>query len=386
MRPLPLARLLLGLCLGLALNLSAARAADDKAKDDTKTTKDNQERVKFTTVDGVELHGVFYASDRGKKAPSVMLLPKIGSNSSQEGWDQLATDLQKAGYAVLLFDYRGHGDSTNVDPDFWGNNTTTALAHLTQFNRDNVRGFNQANPKANISYKDYGKSYYPALVNDVAAAKSYLDQRNNNGDCNSSNLILIGAEDGATLGALWLYSDLSLFRATVLRPLDNLPIKFDNTPEGKDVTACVWLSISPTLGTYRPSVTLWMQMAGQIQKVPMAFVYGEKDTTGASFSQQCYRYAKPTSGKNKLTGEKAIKNSKLAGNALLDDKLDARDWIVNSYLKFVKDNAVASTHDTKDIQKEVYAWILPGTTRPYLIKPMGEKQLPPVPYTAFLSR
>src|SRR5437899_238296 len=126
MRSLPLARLLLGLCLclGLAVSLSAVRAADDKAKDDTKKTNENQDRVKFNTVDGVELHGVFYTSDRGKKAPCVMILPKIGSNSSQEGWDQLATDLQKAGYAVLLFDYRGHGDSTNVDPGFWGDNTT----------------------------------------------------------------------------------------------------------------------------------------------------------------------------------------------------------------------------------------------------------------------
>jgi pimeloyl-ACP methyl ester carboxylesterase len=384
MRPLFRARLLLGLCLGLAVGLSAARAADDKAKGDTKKTSDNQERVKFNTVDGVELHGIFYASDRGKRAPCVMLLPKIGSNSSQDGWDQLATELQKAGYAVLLFDYRGHGDSTNVDPNFWNDTTTVPLARLTTFNRDSVRGGNQNPPKASISYKDYNKSYYPALVNDVAAAKSYLDQRNNNGDCNSANLILIGAEDGATLGALWLYTDLSLFRATVLNPLNNIPMKFENTPEGKDVTACVWLTISPTLGTYRPWVTTWMQMAGQAQKVPMAFVYGEKDSTGTQFSQQCYRYAKPASGKNKLTGEHTVKGSKLAGAALLDDKLDARDWIANSYLKFVKENAVSPTYDTKDVQKEVYAWIVPGTTRPILWKPMGEKQLPPVPYTAFL--
>ncbi|HJT76475.1 MAG TPA: hypothetical protein VJ739_04665, partial [Gemmataceae bacterium] len=361
MRPLPLGRLLLGLCLGLAVTWSAARAADDKAKDD------NTEKVKFNTVDGVELHGVFYPSDQpGKRAPCVMLLPKIGGNTSQEGWDELARDLQKAHYAVLLFDFRGQGDSTNVDPSFWNDTSTRPLAQLTALNRDLVRGYNRANPKTTISFKDFNKAYYPVLVNDIAAAKGYLDQRNNNGDCNSSNLILIGAEDGATLGALWLYTELGLYRATQLQPLTERPLKFNNTPEGKDVAACVWLTISPTLGNQRPWVTTWLGYASREQKVPMAFVYGEKDTAGAHFSKTCYAAAKT---KSKLTGDWPIKNSKLAGNALLDSKLSAREWIVGSYLKAVKGEQVAPTWSEKDMEKAVYGWIAPGMRTSMVWKP-----------------
>lgn len=378
MRSLSLARLLLGLGLCLAVTGSVARAADDKAKD---TKDDNTEKVKFNTVDGVELHGVFYPSDQGKKAACVMLLPKIGGSASQDGWDELARDLQKAHYAVLLFDFRGQGDSTNIDPSFWSDTSTRPLAQLTTLNRELVRGYNRANPKSSISFKDFNKAYYPVLVNDIAAAKSYLDQRNNNGDCNSSNLILIGAEDGATLGALWLYSELSLYRATQLQPLTERPLKFDNKPVGKDVAACVWLTISPSLGTMRPAVTTWLGYASREQKVPMAFVYGDKDTAGARYSQTCYAAAK---SKSKLTGDHAIKNSKLAGNALLDSKLSAREWIVDTYLKAVKGEQVAPIWAEKDMEKAVYAWIPPGTRYPLVWKPKDDKQLPPVPYTAFL--
>src|SRR5262245_58536056 len=112
MRPLTLAGVALGLSLVLFGGvLPRARAAD------------NEEKIKFDTVDGVELRGVFYSSTgprTGKKASCVMLLHKIGGSSTEDGWDQLAHDLQKAGFCVLSFDFRGHGNSTSVDSTlFW---------------------------------------------------------------------------------------------------------------------------------------------------------------------------------------------------------------------------------------------------------------------------
>src|SRR5262249_21373057 len=74
--------------------------------------KEAFEKAKFFTADHVELMGRFYPSFKGKKAPSVICLHKIGSDSSKDGWDKLAESLQKKGYAVLVFDFRGHGDST----------------------------------------------------------------------------------------------------------------------------------------------------------------------------------------------------------------------------------------------------------------------------------
>src|SRR5262249_27694348 len=110
-----LGRLALGLAVGLALTVlpSADRPAEAQAQAAT-----NQERVKFDTVDSVELQGTFYASPRGNKSPCALLIHSIGENSQKEGWDELAKELQKVGIAVLAFDLRGHGDSTSVGPSF----------------------------------------------------------------------------------------------------------------------------------------------------------------------------------------------------------------------------------------------------------------------------
>src|SRR6266852_5397654 len=77
------------------------------------------EKVHFTTVDQVELHGTYWASTKMRKAPTVLLLHKLGGKSHEDGWDRLAGKLQQEGCAVLSFDFRGHGDSTSVAADFW---------------------------------------------------------------------------------------------------------------------------------------------------------------------------------------------------------------------------------------------------------------------------
>ena len=44
---------------------------------------------------------------------------KKGGSSQQAGWADLAASLQKDGFTVLSFDFRGFGDSKNVDKEFW---------------------------------------------------------------------------------------------------------------------------------------------------------------------------------------------------------------------------------------------------------------------------
>src|SRR5262245_32502986 len=70
------------------------------------------ERVRFDTYDQVEIHGTYYPGDMGNKSPSALVLHALGGSSREEGWDNLAKELQKKHFAVLLFDFRGHGEST----------------------------------------------------------------------------------------------------------------------------------------------------------------------------------------------------------------------------------------------------------------------------------
>src|SRR4051794_30978301 len=81
-----------------------------------------QENVKILTADGIKLHGVFYASEK-KNAPTVIMLHSIGDGKSSKGqdWKNLAETLNAAKYSVLMFDFRGHGESTTIDDPklFW---------------------------------------------------------------------------------------------------------------------------------------------------------------------------------------------------------------------------------------------------------------------------
>src|SRR5262245_43331812 len=77
------------------------------------------DEVQFETADKVEIHGTFVPSAKGGKAPCVILLHKYGMNRQQKGMDELTQVLSKE-YAVLSFDFRGHGDSTTVTlMNFW---------------------------------------------------------------------------------------------------------------------------------------------------------------------------------------------------------------------------------------------------------------------------
>src|SRR5207247_5050711 len=94
-----------------------------------------------------------------------------------------------------------------------------------------------------IALRDFSPKYLPHLVDDIAAAKRFIERQNDNNDCNASNVVLIGAEDGATLGAIWLASETKRHRI--------IPVgrggEENAKPESKDVAACVGLNVSPSL-------------------------------------------------------------------------------------------------------------------------------------------
>src|SRR5262245_19076486 len=98
--------LILGLvCLGTAESVRAAPIDGTRPVTDSTNLRPPC-RVQFESADKVQLHGVFYPSPLRKDAACVLLLHRIGGNSQQEGWDALATELQRNGFAVLRFDFR----------------------------------------------------------------------------------------------------------------------------------------------------------------------------------------------------------------------------------------------------------------------------------------
>ncbi|HEY1861215.1 MAG TPA: hypothetical protein VGG61_12710 [Gemmataceae bacterium] len=324
---------------------SRARAAD---KDETKKTKEYDD-VKFDTVDQVEIHGRFYSAGK-KKAATILVLTKLGGDIRQDGWDRLAEALKKQGYSVLLFDFRGCGESKNISPDFWkvADNVTS------------IKG-GPGNPvKATIDFKDFNKSYYPTLINDIAAARMFLDRRNDAGECNSSDLILIGAEDGAALGMAWIYSEWYRFR------LDGVG-KLESGSEGRDVAGAVWLSYKRNVGSYSPYMDEWFRYVGREKKTPMAFVCGDGDKSGDELAQYWVNFMKKKEGKgdpgSKLTGFKAIdKADKVAGSELLQKDLKTQEWIIE-YIGKLMESRGNSEWGQREAKKIASVWSFPNTLR-----------------------
>jgi hypothetical protein len=344
--------------LALAAGLAAALTSSPAA------TAQNVDRVKFDTCDGVELHGSFYPGKNGPKSTCAILLHNVGGdaknidNSQQDGWDRLAKALQAEGLAVLAFDFRGHGNSTGIQPSFWKYPQNQGLT-----------GFGKAET---ISYKDYKKSYYPVLVNDIAAAKALLDRRNDNGECNSRSIILIGAQEGAVIGTMWAVSELSRYQLITVNAFNSA---LEKTPEGKWINACVWLSMSGSQG----ELGNWLKLLGQKNRIPMGFLYGANDTTSANFSQ---RWAKELKGKtaptDKLTAADATPKSSLAGHNLLRKDLDTVEKIVK-YCKAVGEAVTPADPAKIEFEKKGYAWRFQEAARPIIAKKPDERVLGPIP-------
>jgi pimeloyl-ACP methyl ester carboxylesterase len=388
--------------LCIAVCSLAARGADDP-KDD-----DKSKAAQFESVDGVQLEGRFYAAEPQGKAKSkeatVLLLHNInaksGGSSNQPGWDDLAKLLQNDGYSVLKFDFRGFGNSTSVSPSFW----------KESYNKQYVRGGRAAKPPTTINHKDFdgnASEYYPYLVNDVAAAKAYLDRRNDAGQANTSSLIVIGAGEGATVGAMWMASEWHRQRVNGAPTVGIgvvLPTKLTlEDPEGRDEAAAVWLNLSPKLGNRDVSTSLhrWLAEMAGTNKVAMGFIYGDQDEASAALAKRdlgaiAYQLHNDNPSmseeaiqnlmKKKAIGTHVLEKTKVTGSDLLTaNDSDAQKWIVDKFLKSVMEERGAKESRKRVDKDDFYVWTFPPSPQHIPAKTKGEDSLRPVPVDRVLS-
>jgi hypothetical protein len=350
-------QLALILCfVALALLLPTGEALGQK--------KGNTKSIDFPSYDGVTLKGTYYPANAGKNRDAVVMLLhhfdiKQGGGRQQAGWSDLAKALQDDGYNVLSFDFRGFGESTTVDAaTFW-----TKYPFNSPFNIRKGKG------KDTINHKDFSPNYLPYLVNDIAAAKAYLDRRNDNKELNSSNVIVIGAGEGATLGAMWMANEARR-RKDKGRLGIGVPMMGD--AESKDLAAGIWLTISTKSGgrSVYGSLKGWVGEAGKWQKVPMLFVFGQKDGSGGDTAKALVKAINPQGAKNKdfkNTGTKAIPDTKLAGHLLLDKEYDTIP-IIKKYLAGVLDDRGSKESIERKIDKSRYVYTYPAATTRGLVK------------------
>lgn len=291
------------------------------------------QKISFETVDKVMLRGTWYPSSKdGSKSPVVILVHKLGADRMMPGFESLAQALQAKGFAVLSFDMRGHGDSTGVREEFW------------KYQCNSARTIKGGGPKKDtIEFKEFTPSYYPHLVNDIAAAKLAVEMKNNAKECNAGDTIVIGVEDGATLAAMWVATEWQR-RRTIPNPMmGGFPTQGE--PEGRDIAAAIYLSLRPSLGSGNSmlrvagtTVANWFYKDQKVRdKVGMLFLYGDGDAGGAQFAKYIFDdVMRADKLKNKLLFKTPIKETKLVGAELLKKGLPTEEWIV----KYVGDKVM----------------------------------------------
>jgi pimeloyl-ACP methyl ester carboxylesterase len=311
-------------------------AAPSRAQTPPVKKEIKKEEISFKTYDGVLIKGVFYPAQMGSNPPVVMLLHKLGGSRTQGDWEGLAGKLQQKGYAVLAFDFRGHGASTQIiDPStFW------SMPH-------NVNYLTKVDPKKNkISFTEFKIGYIPYLVNDIAAARHDLDNRNDNGQCNTSNIIVIGAEEGASLGFFWLVTEF--YRNQVYRGVNLVeltPGAINTDPAGEDIAGAIWLSFRKTPGFKADSGIPFPYQRWTVgnpspisllrDRIPMWFAAGAADHKGITDSRYIYDnilHADRKKEKLDLTSKKEVPNTNLRGVNLLDKESLNTDELITKFI------------------------------------------------------
>jgi hypothetical protein len=327
--------------IAVALASSGWVTAQNEAKDAAGAV----DEVSFSTVDGITLKGKFY---RGPKAaPVVILLHNVGGTngetSNHPNWVALAKELQPD-FAVLAFDFRGHGKSTTVDPQLFLRNIPDRKS-VTSITLNSTT----------LDQKSINKLTYPILCNDIAAAKSYLERTKNDlGECNTQNIFLVGAEQGATLGAIWANSEYYRYQC------DMTPIgqpRYAGTPEGKYFSGFMWLSIAPKVGDRTMNVPALSMMPAKYNAAPFCW-FGKGDAKGRDLAKAVEKTAHSVKKSDQpVTVAVGAEDNKLVGVELLTQSLGVGPEI-HKQLKTLA-TKVDREWAKRDFVKTLSAWRLP---------------------------
>jgi hypothetical protein len=323
--------------------------------------------VKFKTGDGLTIVGTWYPSSLKKKAACVLMLHDLTPKASrtEEGWPALAQALQHKGFAVLTLDHRGFGTTAREElpGEFWNH-------------RPNLRLKNYLGQKEGVSFVkldhqqwlDHGV-YLPWLVQDIVAARLWLDLKHDEGEVNSRGLFVIAAGQSAQLALLWM--------TTEAWRCQEHTVGFGNLPaEGRDLLGAIWLDLgSPTGPLFGNKAA--RKVLGATPLPPMLALINQ-DNPSARTSMQILSRTLTGAG-NPGVEEKQFNRGGSPPMRLA--QAPSAETMIIEYLSAQLKKADVPSWSLRDVEKHQYRWVLSprkrfpakqaGETNPQLV-PLNE--------------
>jgi alpha-beta hydrolase superfamily lysophospholipase len=273
-----------------------AKKVEKKAGDEEKGPK--PESLVLTTGDGVQLGLTYYPGRKGRESIPVVLLH--GWKESRAAYKDLAPALQQLGYAVIVPDLRGHGESTRMKGGRKDETLDAAKMPPAQFGL--------------------------MVAEDMKAIGEFLWLRNNAGELNLDKLCVVGAEMGASVAINFAKADaIAQDRNTIPRAEYKL---------GRFVKALVL--ISPELSFHglptRPAA-VYPAVQSDISVLILVGRQDHKALQEATRIHGLFRSAHPEpTGDNKLDKQTLFfgkLDTKLQGTKLLDPKFNLQGIIAD---------------------------------------------------------
>ncbi|QDU24066.1 alpha/beta hydrolase [Urbifossiella limnaea] len=317
----------------------------------------------FTTADGVRLKGLFHKSPNGPKqgnAVVMLLYPPGAERTMLKGdWDGLVDALNTEGFHVFRFDWRGHGGSTDIVDPVGDNMPIGGVLYNGFFSNGITGGWNVRYVKGGALAKKPNElrvkggitlpAYLPVFVNDLAAARLHLDQKNDNGEVNTSSLYIVGAGETASLGMMWLASE---WQRPGVAPLLGGGLQYKATPTpgivvdppaGADIAGAVWLSGSRPPVFPQTTVQWWAKSSVKLRdNNKMLFLYGGTDAAAKKDADFFFDQVLVADGRKGAAGVAAVEQTfkadlgktNLNGVALLGKDKDLKtETKILEYLK-----------------------------------------------------
>jgi pimeloyl-ACP methyl ester carboxylesterase len=265
-----------------------------------------EEDLVLQTHDRLNLALTYYAGasiedlqqGKGKKTIPIVLLH--GLKQSRNDYKDLAHALQKAGYAVIVPDLRGHGEST----------------------RRRGASRDETLDAAKMAPNQFGLM----VTQDMKAVKDFLWEKNNAGELNIDKLCVVGAEMGASVALNFaMFDAVEQERNQVLRPDYKL---------GCFVKALVL--ISPDFRTSGLPIRKAAAYPAVQRDISIMILVGKKDAKALAEAKRIYgifakSHPEPT-GDDKLDKQTLFLGelgTSLQGTKLLDPKFKLADVIAD---------------------------------------------------------